>query len=241
MGIYEKIKDLGGWLAEGEAELLYDLAAKAPKNGKIVEIGSWKGRSTIGLASGSKKANGGKITAIDPHTGSSEHQGGGQGVNTFEEFKKNINEAGLADMIQPIVKKSSEAVNDFHEPISLIFIDGGHEYEFVKQDFDQWVPKVVDGGIVALHDTISWGGPRQVAEKDLFLSRNFKDTGFVNSISYGTKTEKNNLFDRCRNRYILFLKNTFDLLWSLRKKSGLLKKMERMFGKRINKIFRSMQ
>jgi len=40
MGIYEKIKDLGGWLAEGEAELLYDLVAKAPKNGKIVEIGS---------------------------------------------------------------------------------------------------------------------------------------------------------------------------------------------------------
>lgn len=40
----------------------------------IVEIGSWKGKSTIWIANGSKDGRNIKVYAIDPHIGSSEHQ-----------------------------------------------------------------------------------------------------------------------------------------------------------------------
>jgi hypothetical protein len=54
----------------------------------LVEIGSWKGRSTICIAIGSKAGKKNKCYAIDPHTGSSEHKIKGKDIWTFDEFKK---------------------------------------------------------------------------------------------------------------------------------------------------------
>ena len=42
---------IDGWLTEREARLLYDLAKSA--TGPIIEIGSWRGRSTTVLGHGS--------------------------------------------------------------------------------------------------------------------------------------------------------------------------------------------
>jgi predicted O-methyltransferase YrrM len=109
----------------------------------IVEIGSWKGKSTIWIAGGSKNGNKVKVYAIDPFVDFYE-----------EEFKKNIRDAKLDDIVIPLTKTSEEAAKNFDEPVEFIFIDGNHEYEFVKLDFDLWFPKVVDGGIMAFHDTI---------------------------------------------------------------------------------------
>jgi len=210
--IYNKIKDLEGWLTINEAYLLYSLAKKTRGRGKVVEIGSWKGRSTICLAQGLKdNRTDEKIYAIDPHIGSSEHQGKGK-INTFAEFKKNIKEAGVASVIKSIVKTSHEASKKFNDPVEFIFIDGAHEYEYVKEDFDDWFPKIVNGGIMAFHDTIVWPGPKEVVKDKIFKSKRFKKVGFIDSIVYGTKTEKNNLIDRIRNRYILFLKDLFEFL-----------------------------
>ncbi|MGZ4924459.1 MAG: hypothetical protein ACXV5H_10990, partial [Halobacteriota archaeon] len=47
-------KDTEGWLADIEGTLLYTLGKNCKANGAIVEIGSWKGKSTIFLAKGSK-------------------------------------------------------------------------------------------------------------------------------------------------------------------------------------------
>ena len=43
-----------GFLTDKEGELLYQLAKSCTGRGVIVEIGSWKGRSTIWLGHGSK-------------------------------------------------------------------------------------------------------------------------------------------------------------------------------------------
>lgn len=40
----------------------------------------------------------------------------------------------------------------WHKPLHFLFIDGDHTYESVKKDIAGWVPKIVDGGIVAFHD-----------------------------------------------------------------------------------------
>jgi hypothetical protein len=45
---------INGWLTDKEGELLYNLAKNCTGKGVIVEIGSWKGKSTIWLGKGSK-------------------------------------------------------------------------------------------------------------------------------------------------------------------------------------------
>jgi predicted O-methyltransferase YrrM len=44
------------------------------------------------------------------------------------------------------------------EPLDLLFVDGDHSYEGVKQDVVDYGPLVRPGGIVALHDIVP-GGP----------------------------------------------------------------------------------
>jgi hypothetical protein len=44
------------------------------------------------------------------------------------------------------------------EPLDLLFVDGDHSYEGVKQDVVDYAPLVRPGGIVALHDIVP-GGP----------------------------------------------------------------------------------
>ena len=123
----------------GTAEaLLYSLAKKCNGSGVIVEIGSWKGRSTVLLAKGSKAGQRVRIYAIDPHEGSAEDER----LNTFSEFKKNIANAQAEDIVVPIVNTSEGAANDFLEPCALIFVDGSHTSDSVKQDFVSWYPKL---------------------------------------------------------------------------------------------------
>ena len=54
----------GGWMNDAEGLLLYQLARKCSGKGVIVEIGSWKGRSTIWLGHGSR--DGRRVTRDRP-------------------------------------------------------------------------------------------------------------------------------------------------------------------------------
>lgn len=204
------MKDIDGWLSDAEGELLYELARGCRGRGVIVEIGSWKGKSTIWLAKGSQAGNRVKVYAVDPHTGSSEHRESAGGVWTFDEFKKNISNAGVDGLVIPILKNSTEAVEVIREPVELIFIDGAHEYELVKLDFLSWFPKVVDGGVMAFHDTIGWEGPKRVVEESVFGSRNFRRIRLVGSIVVAEKTESASAWDRAKSRYVLGLKRAYE-------------------------------
>src|ERR1041385_9078450 len=96
-----QVDTVEGWLNEAEGRLLYRLARACSGKGVIVEIGSWKGKSTIQLANGSHDGRRIKIHAVDPHTGSPEHQSGTPGVWTFDEFQRNIKAAGVRDVVVP--------------------------------------------------------------------------------------------------------------------------------------------
>ena len=178
------IDSVDGWLSEREAQFLYETAKKASKDGVIVEIGSWKGKSTICLAKGSLEGNKVSVYAIDPHTGSSEHQKDGKPVWTFDEFKKNIENAGASDIVTPIVEFSHEAVKEWNKPISFLWIDGAHEYEFVKKDFELWSPFLIDGGIIAFHDVVGgrFTGPRKVILESIFRNKNFSRMHLADSV-----------------------------------------------------------
>jgi predicted O-methyltransferase YrrM len=204
-------KNVDGFLSEQEGEFLYKLAKNCAGKGVIVEIGSWKGKSTIWLAAGSKVGKRIKVYAIDPHTGSSEHKAMYGKVWTFPEFKKNIKMAKVNDIVVPIVKTSEEAAKNFNKPVELLFIDGAHEYEFVKKDAELWIPKVVNGGFVAFYDVTGWPGPRKVFQKFVCRSKNFKNIGLCGSIGFAQKIKKVSIKDRLRNYYFLLLIYLFPL------------------------------
>ena len=173
-----------GWLSRVEGRLLYELARVTDPATCIVEIGSWKGRSTIWLAAGAKAGLGARVVAIDPHEGSSLHTGG---ESTEDALRGNLELAGVSDRVDVLVSTSEAAAGHWSRPIGLLWIDGDHAYESVRRDFLLWEGQVVDGGIVALHDTLFWDGPGRVVSESLERSRRFSDLGWAHSITYATK------------------------------------------------------
>lgn len=201
-----------GWLTVEEGELLYRLARACTGEGVVVEIGSFKGKSTIWLARGSLAGARPRVVAIDPHTGSTEHRHDGAPVWTYDEFLANLHRAGVEEVVRPVVATSAEAAAHFDQLVELLFIDGDHRYEMVRQDFELWFPKLMEGGYLLMHDTIRWAGPRRVARESIYRSRNFRYVGFVHSITFGQKVAENTPADRWRNRYLLLLHTVYDRL-----------------------------
>ena len=220
------IADIPGWLTDEEGEALYELARSCRGNGVIVEIGSWKGKSTVCLGLGSRAGNLVPVYAIDPHAD-----------YRFGDFKTNVERAGIADLVRPIASLSQAAADGFDEPIELLFVDGSHEYDLVLEDFEEWVPKVVDGGCIAFHDTTWTKGPRKVVGQGIYRSHRFKDVQFVvGSMTVARKVGRNTLADRARNRYVLGVKTAFWLGSSaLKKQRRLLPKPVERLGRRVLK------
>lgn len=181
---FDEILQIPGMLTPSEAEFLYHLGQRAPGNSVIVEIGSWKGKSTILLARGSMTVGGSKVYAIDPHEPLLEE---GYGDDTEPEFRENIKRAGVETHVVPMVTTSEKAARGWNLPIGLLWIDGDHRYEQVKKDFLLWEPHVVEGGIVAMHDTIRKKGPKRVLWENVFLCNYFQDLSIVDNITAAKK------------------------------------------------------
>ena len=225
--VKELIKDVPGWLSDEEGEALYELARACSGRGVIVEIGSWKGKSTICLGRGSRAGNGVRIFAVDPHA---DYRHG--------EFKENIDRAGLADLVTPVKGLSQEVVEDFDEPIELLFVDGSHEEDDVRHDFDTWVPKVVEGGVVAFHDTTWHEGVRRVVAEKIYGSRQFKDVRFViGSTTVARKVGANTALDRLHARRVQATKAVFGVVTRvLKKKRTWLPPPVERAGRRVFKL-----
>jgi MMP 1-O-methyltransferase len=220
------IAEVPGWLTDEEGEALYDLARACTGAGVIVEIGSWKGKSTICLGRGSLAGAAVPIYAIDPHAD-----------YRFGDFKANVDRAGITDLVRPVTSLSQSAADEFQESIELLFVDGSHEYDLVLEDFEKWVPKVVDGGWVAFHDTTWTAGPRKVVGPAIYRSRRFKNARFVaGSTTIARKVERNTFADRVRNRYVLGVKTAFWLATTpLHKQRHLIPGPVERLGRRVLK------
>ncbi|MBT8332402.1 MAG: class I SAM-dependent methyltransferase [Deltaproteobacteria bacterium] len=169
-----------GFLHEDEGRCLYDVALKASRLGPCLEIGSYCGKSAIYIGMACQQ-NSGILFSIDHHSGSEEQQPGQlyfdpelfdpklHRVNTFCEFRKTIEKAGIADTVVAMVGRSDVAARDWTTPLSMVFIDGGHSFEAVLSDYSCWSPHIMAGGYLLIHDIFtdpSEGGqaPRRVFE-----------------------------------------------------------------------------
>lgn len=146
-----------GWLTVAQAGRLFDAAASVPTGGRIVEIGSFRGRSTIVLALGARP--GVAVVAIDPHAGNDR---GPREIDGFEEaaaadhqaFVANLAAAGVADRVTVVRRFSGEAHAEVAGDVDLLWIDGAHRIAPAHDDLRRWGDRVRPGGRMLVHD--SW-------------------------------------------------------------------------------------
>jgi len=123
--------DVEGWLTEAQAGRLALAAAGVGAGGRIVEIGSFRGRSTIVLARAAPASA--EVVAIDPHIGSDR---GPQEFDVDEElgeddtrtFRANLARHGVLERVRHVRRLSSEAHRDVRDPIDVLWVDGAHRF-----------------------------------------------------------------------------------------------------------------
>lgn len=148
-------------------------------DGKLVEVGCWKGRSTAFLlVEAFNKSPKIEVYAVDTWSGSSEHAGHPSIVSgsLYNEFQYNVKPVSRQLVALRI---PSPKAAEFFEDQSLdgVFIDAAHEYESVSADIMAWRPKVRSGGILAGHDYGNgWPGVRQAVQEFLPLHRQVGDS-----------------------------------------------------------------
>jgi predicted O-methyltransferase YrrM len=194
-----------GWLTPAEGELLFNLAATCPSGGTIVEIGSWKGKSTTWLGMGAGTDSGIRIYSIDPH----EPYLTDPDADSLNDFRANMDRLGLAGIVTAVVRRSAAAAQSFTQPIDVLFIDGDHEEAAVAEDLAVWLPKVKAGGFAALHDVRNreWPGVSRSLSRALWASPTLADVRFVDSIVVMRCVARNTVRDRWRNsRWAVFLR-----------------------------------
>ena len=210
----EDVYNLPGMLTPAEVDCLYSLGQFNQRDGVIVEIGSWKGKSTVALGRGAAKVHHEKIHAIDPHEILPEEK---YFEDTEAEFLANIKQAGVDSQVVPLIMTSEEAARGWNKPIRLLWIDGDHRYESTKLDFILWEPFLVEGGILAMHDTIRKHGPKKVLWENVFRSGRFQEIAIVDNITAMRKVKQAPLTARLQNYLTLMLR----ALYIAARKSGV--------------------
>lgn len=185
--LLNEIESVEGYLTPKEVRFLALLAACPTAVGDVLEIGSFKGKSTVILAKSAQfGGNHTKIYAVDPMTAPSETDPDLRGAaSSFEDFQKNIKAHEVHENIEFHQTFSYELAKTWDKPLRLLWIDGDHTYHGTKSDFEGFAPHLADGGIVAIHDVLhEFDGGIRVFMENVLLSPNFAASGFCGSIAW---------------------------------------------------------
>lgn len=147
--IVRSIRVVDGWFSDADARLLARCVAATPHSSArlVVEIGSYKGRSTsvIGLAVRQLSLPL-RIVTIDPHAG----YPFGDKSDTYDALISNLRHFGLLDHVE--VKRARSLEVRIDEQIALAFVDGLHDPESVSSDVSHLRDKIAPGGLIAMDD-----------------------------------------------------------------------------------------
>jgi len=148
------------WMSIPELEWI---AEQSSTHKRIVEVGSWKGRSTRAMADNTS----GVVYAVDswspdpndfPHGGFLGHGDnyGRVDINLiYEEFKANLRDHIQTNKVRPMRMTSMAAVSLFQDldtKFDMVFIDAMHDYDYVREDIIEWSKLLVPGGLLCGHD-----------------------------------------------------------------------------------------
>ena len=175
-----------GWLTADQGRRLYAAAAACPRGGRIVEIGSFRGRSTIVLASAAPENI--EVVAIDPHAGTDRGPGEIVGHERAAHadravFEGNLAAAGLAGRVRHVAAFSAAALGLVAGPVDVLYVDGAHRYGPARADLRDWGARVQPGGTLLVHDAFSSVGVTLAILRELVAGRRFRYVGRTRSLA----------------------------------------------------------
>lgn len=182
----DAVAGVAGWMTDDQARRLWDRARAVPSSGRIVEIGSYQGRSAIVLARAA--APGVEIVAIDPHAGNDrgpqELEGSeDDGERDHAAFVANLARAGVQDRVRHVRLPSQAARQQVATPVDLLYIDGAHRFGPARADIRDWGAAVADGGTMLIHDSFCSVGVTGAIAVELLGSRGLEYVGRVGSLA----------------------------------------------------------
>jgi predicted O-methyltransferase YrrM len=152
-------------MGKAALEVLRTLASQVPAGLDVVEIGSYRGNSTIALAKGSAAGNRVRVFAIDPHVDFVGAKGAIFGPADQAALYRNLARFEVGELVAVVCLPSAAAAKVWtNESVGLLFIDGDHRYESVRLDLELWYPHVAAGGIIAFDDCDCEGVHRVIGE-----------------------------------------------------------------------------
>ncbi len=164
------------------------LAASLPTcDGDILEIGSYKGKSTIILAKAASLAGEGRVAAVDPLSfpSSTDPRDANPGALPAT-FHGNLRAHGVQDLVDFHQVTSAELGATWTRPLRFLWIDGDHTWDGARTDFDTFARFLRPGAIVAFHDVLHrFEGPTRAMAELVLASSLFGACGVVGSIGWG--------------------------------------------------------
>lgn len=132
-----------------DAEVLSLVAANAVP-GRMLDIGTHYGRSAARMAANSQ---GSTVYTVNIHP--DEFAQGGTlktGCLSVEEIGSYYRERGLKNVTQIFANTKNWSVPNYINDLSLVYVDGCHDKEFVYSDTKLIIDRIVRGGFVIWHD-----------------------------------------------------------------------------------------
>jgi len=140
-------------------KLLYEIVVGANAQ-RIVELGTRGGNSTCALVIGASET-GGHVVSVDHGKGTDRSGKIGEGP-VWEFLAQTADfirlELELEDFWTLVIKDDVKYAREYEGEIDLLFIDTNHSYDLTKKELATWGKKVVSGGFILLHDTVSFPG-----------------------------------------------------------------------------------
>jgi hypothetical protein len=178
--VLEAVRETEGWLNEEEVALLYLLAKQIPAESDIVEVGSYRGRSTVALALGARHGAreqhraAAPVFAIEPHETFTGVLGGEFGPVDRGAFYGAMLRTGCFEEVRLVNLTSVHVAPAWRRSVGLLWIDGDHRYDAVADDVLAWSPHLqVGAAIVFAHAVEPGSGPHEAVD-ELLASGHFK-------------------------------------------------------------------
>jgi predicted O-methyltransferase YrrM len=182
----ELAERIEGHLTPREARFLALLGAVPTCEGEVLEIGSYKGKSTVILARSAAFAGHARVCAVDPLDLPSATDPGESARSEIEPaFRANLRAHGVESRVAFHRMTSQALGRTWDRPLRLLWIGGDHTYAGAKSDYATFAPHLASGAIVAFHDVLNWfdGPPRAMIDGPLASGR-FGACGMIGSIGW---------------------------------------------------------